>query len=95
MYYLATKIMDTISDFSLFMKGFRRVRARALSAWIRVGVEDAEPIVFVHGVGMGLSTYSPFLHSLASSVATDCGGQTHDSSLLVLRRRRGLWCCWS
>lgn len=73
--YLSTSLLDVGSDFAIWACGFKRHCIGQMSFWHRKGkrkppkgpwdtpVEEA-PVVFVHGVGLGLVTYLPFLVQL-------------------------------
>lgn len=72
--YLLAGVLDASSDLFIRSCGFQRHREGCMSFWVRRG-EPAPaakgpwekpptpepPLVFVHGVGLGLVTYLPFL----------------------------------
>lgn len=73
--YLLAGALDMSSDLFIACCGFRRLRVGAMSFWVRRAEplspsasarkqqreEEEPPLVFVHGVGLGLVTYLPFL----------------------------------
>lgn len=66
-HYVATGLMSFGSDIALYARGFRRHEVGPVSFWILKGDDAKPPLVFVHGVGIGLATYLPFLLKLSSA----------------------------
>jgi hypothetical protein len=66
-YYIATGLMDHASDLTLKnYVGFERLNVKKLSYWIKkhnyiTGEKVKPPLVFIHGIGIGLITYLPFI----------------------------------
>ena len=78
-YYIATGIMGFAGDAFLYFLGFRRERIGPVFFWVRLAsasrhstgefaIDEDTPLVFVHGVGMGLATYIPLLLKLSGPV---------------------------
>jgi len=69
-YYAVTSLIRLGADAALRAQGFRRHAVGAVLFWILQGddedVQREPPVVFVHGVGVGLATYLPFLLALSS-----------------------------
>ena len=68
-YYTFTGLFDYGSDYILHAQGFRRYSIGIVNYWVAQGSHssdsnDEPPIVFVHGVGIGLVTYLPFILKL-------------------------------
>jgi pimeloyl-ACP methyl ester carboxylesterase len=74
-YYAATAFAGLAGDAALRLRGFRKHRVGPVCFWIvkgsdasgSAGSESEPPLVFVHGVGIGLATYLPFLLRLSSA----------------------------
>lgn len=74
--YMLSSLLDHSSDVFIRICGFRRVSVGTLRFWVREGRNPPSvdpwgkpppqepPLVFVHGVGLGLVTYLPFLRVL-------------------------------
>jgi len=67
-YYATTSLTDFMSDMCIYLHGFRRHKIGCMSYWVKQcdvpPNEQLPPYVFVHGVGIGLATYLPFLLQL-------------------------------
>jgi len=74
LFYMSTRfILGSLGSMNLVDSGFSHHNAGALNYWVRMPEsEEARarlPIVFVHGVGVGLVTYMGFVRKL---IANDC-----------------------
>lgn len=75
-YYAVTSLVSFVGDGVLMWMGFRRERIGPVYFWIRHPkptcnpVETEAPLVFVHGVGIGLAAYLPLLAKLSKSQRT-------------------------
>jgi len=74
LFYLSTRfILGSLGSMNLVDSGFSRRNAGALNYWVRIPESEEGkarlPIVFVHGVGVGLVTYMSFVRKL---VDNDC-----------------------
>lgn len=78
LYYAAVTGADLCSDLVLWCLGFRKREAGTLSCWVlgsdqssddgSAGARQAQPpVMFVHGVGLGLVTYIAFITSLVAA----------------------------
>lgn len=69
-YYTVTSLISLGADIFLMWRGFERHRIGPVFLWILKGVsvEDGgePPMVFVHGVGIGLAAYIPYILKLSS-----------------------------
>lgn len=69
-YYIATGLMDYVSDLTLKNYAeFERLNSCKLNYWIKKynynnGEKVKPPLVFIHGIGIGLITYLPFILKL-------------------------------
>jgi len=75
LFYVSTRfILGSLGSMNLVDVGFNRRNAGALNYWIRMPESEEGkarlPIVFVHGVGVGLVTYMNFVRKLAAE--NDC-----------------------
>lgn len=68
-YYVSTYIMEMMTSISMKVVGFRRFSMGKLWYYLREpeGKQTGPPIIFVHGVGMGLATYVNFVHGLVKA----------------------------
>lgn len=75
LYYASVMGGDMSSDLVLWCLGFRRGEAGVLSYWVlecdtsvdTFVVEKQNPLLFIHGVGLGLVTYITFISALLFS----------------------------
>jgi hypothetical protein len=82
-YYAASHLVDLCSDGFLALLGFTRRRSGALTYWLLRPPKQSSilagggsgsgknPIVFVHGVGLGLVTYTQFIVRLVMATPAD------------------------
>jgi pimeloyl-ACP methyl ester carboxylesterase len=63
-FYVATRAIDLGSRAWLYSKNFTRTDYAHIHSFIRVGKSVELPIVFFHGLGVGLASYIPFLGAL-------------------------------
>lgn len=74
-YYAVTELMGVGADVILRWWGFRRERIGAVYFWLRHADDSREfdetPLVFVHGVGIGLAAYLPLLRALSRPSAVN------------------------
>ena len=71
--YAAMRLLWMLSSVFLFSKGFRRHSSGPITYWFRRPEEEAaegEPLVFIHGIGIGVIPYHWFLSACWSSRAT-------------------------
>jgi pimeloyl-ACP methyl ester carboxylesterase len=72
-YWVCSFLLGLAGKAALYSEGFQRHRSRALDYWIRIpDSEDARrrtPIIFVHGIGVGLVMYLNLIRAL---VTNDC-----------------------
>ena len=72
-YWVCSFFLGLAGKAGMHSQGFSRHRSRALNYWIRIPeTEEARartPIVFVHGIGVGLAMYLQLIKAL---VANDC-----------------------
>ena len=60
-HYVATTCLGLVSKFNLMLRRFSRHRQDFITYWIRAGDDSTlDPVIFIHGVGIGLATYLPF-----------------------------------
>lgn len=68
-YFISHWLLNTVCAAGMLYKlGFRRHRTGKITYWRRPalsGCQASLPVVFVHGIGMGLFTYWSFVHALA------------------------------
>lgn len=74
--YLLTYFLDLLNGVSVRRKGFRRGRIGRITYWHRPGVQGDDlnpptPLVFVHGIGVGLFLYQNLVSHLARDIACD------------------------
>ncbi|KAI8580227.1 hypothetical protein K450DRAFT_238737 [Umbelopsis ramanniana AG] len=66
-FYATVHLLDTSMSLLLKHYGFQRYPCGALSYWLlpcNADTTDNRPILFIHGIGMGLCSYVSFLNSL-------------------------------
>jgi pimeloyl-ACP methyl ester carboxylesterase len=66
-FYAATKSMFYATRVSLWALGFERKTHPSITLYIRKGSNDAVPIVFFHGIGIGITPYLRFVHSIVAT----------------------------
>lgn len=66
MFYVVIAFLRLSHEFFLYLTGFRRDQAGSVTYWYRPSTtsETAQPLVFVHGLGIGLSQYFLLIYSL-------------------------------
>ena len=88
---LQTEILALLSGAVLGAWGFERRQEGCLEYWVKradaVGwnqdADEADPVVFFHGVGMGLVLYIPFLRTLLATARSD--GRPRDVVVMDMR----------
>ena len=72
-YWVCSFLLGLAGKGALFSDGFKRHRSRSLDYWIRIPDSDEArrrtPIVFVHGIGVGLVMYLQLIKALLTN---DC-----------------------
>ncbi|CAN0112244.1 unnamed protein product, partial [Phaeothamnion confervicola] len=69
LYYVATAAMGAVAALCLYAVGFRRHASGSTTYYLLKATSPPQqpPVVFVHGVGMGLSAYLGFVLRLATT----------------------------
>jgi hypothetical protein len=68
-FYAATKSISYATRVSLWALGFERKCHKSITTYIRRGSSDSIPIVFFHGIGIGITPYLRFIHSIIGTYA--------------------------
>ena len=74
-FYAGVKLLDTISALMLIAHGYKRKHVDDVQYWHRPGDQHGDrgdPIMFVHGIGAGLSPYTSFIRELDGDQRTRC-----------------------
>ncbi|CAF1681055.1 unnamed protein product, partial [Adineta ricciae] len=73
-YFVTDTIVNGIlAKWNLSLRGYRFVQVGHLQFWTfcQEGNENEEPIIFFHGIGVGLLTYQPFISTLHKKFANN------------------------
>ncbi|KAJ9062262.1 hypothetical protein DSO57_1012708 [Entomophthora muscae] len=64
LFYLMIHVVQQLSNLVLWSMGFKHLREGSSSYWYLDGKSKHEPVVFAHGIGMGLSVYLVKIYQL-------------------------------
>jgi len=89
LHYTVTYFLGFAMTVNLHLKRFRRYRHASTTYWIREGAQvGLRPLIFIHGVGIGLATYLPFLNEISQDRTVILIELSHVSMKLRLQLKK-------